>query len=180
MTGHSRVITLIGMPGGGKSTVGKLLAQRLGVSFADSDDAIERRTGRTIGALFELEGEASFRDLESDVLEELIRSGTGVIATGGGSILRPENREMLRERTIPVYLHATLDELWRRVRRNNRRPLLRVVDPRARLQALYEERHPLYSEVAAFSVETGKPPLAAVVDAIVTRLDPTRNAVEKT
>ena len=168
------------MPGGGKSTVGKLLAQRLGVSFADSDDAIERRTGRAIGALFEQQGEASFRDLESDVLAELIQGGTGVIATGGGSILRPANRDMLRELTVPIYLHATLDELWRRVRRNNRRPLLRVSDPRARLEALYEERHPLYSEVAAFSVETGKPPLAEVVDAIVARLDPKLNAGDKT
>ena len=162
------------MPGGGKSTVGKLLARRLGVSFADSDDAIERRTGRTIGALFEREGEVAFRDIEADVLAELIRYGTGVIATGGGSILRPANRAMLRELTVPVYLHATLDELWRRVKRNNRRPLLRVSDPRARLQALYEERHPLYGEVAAFCVETGQPPLAAVVDAIVTRLETQR------
>ncbi len=169
------------MPGGGKSTVGKLLAQRLGVSFADCDLAIEHRAGCAIGTLFEREGEAAFRDLEADMLRELIEKGTGVIATGGGSILRPANRALLRERTVPVYLHATLDELWRRVRRNNRRPLLRVSDPRARLQALYDERHPLYTEVAAFRVETGRPPLSAVVDAIVMRLhpaDPGRDAGE--
>jgi shikimate kinase len=158
------------MPGGGKSTVGKLLARRLGVSFADSDDSIERRTGLAIGALFEREGEAAFRDLETEVLEELIRAGTGVIATGGGSVLRPGNQAMLRELTTPIYLHATLDELWRRVKRNNRRPLLRVEDPRARLETLYKERHPLYAGIAAFTVETGKPPLSAVVDAIVMRL----------
>lgn len=159
------------MPGGGKSTVGKLLAQRLGVSFADCDVVIEHRAGCAIGTLFEREGEAAFRDLEADVLSDLIERGTGVIATGGGSILRPANRALLRQRTLPVYLHATLDELWRRVRRNNRRPLLRVSDPRARLQALYDERHPMYTEVAAFQVETGRPPLSAVIDAIVTRLD---------
>ena len=159
------------MPGGGKSTVGKLLAQRLGVAFADSDVCIEHRAGCAIGTLFERDGEAAFRDLESDVLSELIHEGMGVIATGGGSILCPTNRALLRGRTVPIYLHATLDELWRRVRRNNRRPLLRVSDPRARLQALYDERHPLYTEVAAFRVETGRPPLSAVVDTIVMRLD---------
>jgi shikimate kinase len=174
LTEAPTVIALIGMPGGGKSTVGKLLAQRLGVSFADADEAIERRAGASIASLFEHQGEAAFRDLESTVLRELVETRTGVIATGGGSLLRADNRALLRDRTVPIYLHATLDELWRRVRRNNRRPLLRVADPRARLQALYEERHPLYVGVAAFSVETGKPPLAAVVDAIVARLGPPR------
>jgi shikimate kinase len=172
LTSNRPVISLIGMPGGGKSTVGKLLARRLGVSFADSDDAIERKAGRSIATLFEQEGEAAFRDRESETLCDLVESGTGVIATGGGIILRPTNRALLGERTIPIYLHATLDELWRRVRRNARRPLLRVSDPLARLQSLYEERHPLYCELARFTVETGKPPLAAVVDDIVTRLEP--------
>jgi shikimate kinase len=158
------------MPGGGKSTVGKRLAQRLGVPFVDCDERIEQLTGRTVGALFEAEGEARFRDREAEVLAGLVGGGEGVVATGGGAILRAANRTLLREHTVPIYLHTSVDELWRRVRRNRRRPLLQVSDPRGRLEAMYRERHPLYEEVAALIVGTGAPPIGEVVEQIVEQL----------
>ena len=158
------------MPGGGKSTVGRLLARRLEVSFIDVDDAIERRYAASVSALFAARGEDAFRDIEADVLAESTIGGAAVVATGGGAVVRERNRALLREATIPVYLHASLPELWRRVRRNSRRPLLQVSDPRARLAQLFEERHPLYCETARIVVETGEPPMSRVVDEIVARL----------
>lgn len=158
------------MPGGGKSTVGRLLARRLGVPFEDVDEVIERRAGASVAALFQQAGEVAFRDRESGVLRELLSAGPMVVATGGGSVLRAENRALMRSATVPVYLHASLPELWRRVRRNSRRPLLQVADPRARLEDMLAERHPLYCEVAMLTVETGEPSMAAVVDDIVAKL----------
>ena len=170
MSVAARVVALIGMPGGGKSTVGRLLAKRLGWAFADVDQSIEDRSGCTVTELFEQRGEPAFRDFEAGLLAELIQQGPSVVATGGGSILRAESRELLKAATVPVYLHAPLDQLWRRVRRNSRRPLLEVSDPFGRLQQLLVERHPLYCEVAQFTVETGSPSMAAVVDSIVAQL----------
>lgn len=170
MSGYARIVSLIGMPGGGKSTVGRLLAGRLGLPFADVDLAIQERAGMSVSELFTQRGEPSFRALESEVLEALIAAGPSVIATGGGTVLKPENRSLLKEHTLPVYLEASLPELWRRVRRNSRRPLLQVADPHAKLAELYELRHPLYREVAAITVTTGAPSIAQVVDAIVAEL----------
>ena len=124
----------------------------------------------SVSELFAQRGEIAFRELESEVLEALIATGPSVIATGGGTVLKPGNRSLLRERTLPVYLEASLPELWRRVRRNSRRPLLQVADPHAKLAELYEARHPLYREVAAITVTTGSPTIAQVVDAIVAEL----------
>ena len=166
----TEVVTLIGMPGGGKSTVGRLLAERLGVEFADTDLAIERRMGMSVGQIFDTRGEAFFRDLESEVLDSLVRMNPSVVATGGGSVLRPENRDLLREHTVPVYLQTSLPELWRRVRGNSRRPLLRGPSPYERLEQIYAERHPIYSELASIVVITGKPTVAGVVDTIVSAL----------
>ncbi len=158
------------MPGGGKSTVGRHLARRLGWAFVDIDEAIEVRTGYTVTELFEQRGEPAFRDFEAGLLAELIQQRPSVVATGGGSILRAQSRELLKSTTVPVYLHASLDQLWRRVRRNSRRPLLQVGDPRGRLQQLLGERHALYCEVARFTVETGSPSMSSVVDSIVDML----------
>ena len=119
---------------------------------------------------FEKRGESAFRDFEADLLAELIQQGPSVVATGGGSILRAESRELLKSATVPVYLYASLDQLWRRVGRNSRRPLLQVGDPFGRLQQLLVERDPLYCEVAQFTVETGSPSTASVVDSIVAQL----------
>jgi shikimate kinase len=147
-------ISLIGMPGSGKSTVGKEVARRLGLAFADCDKAIENRAGCSIAALFDREGEDVFRDLESQVLASLVAQGPSVIATGGGVVLRSGNRELLRTRTHCVYLLASLGLLWKRVRRDRRRPLLQVADPQQRLRELSFEREPLYRETAHLVVDT--------------------------
>lgn len=124
-----------------------------------------------IPELFALHGEDAFRAMESEVLESLIAAGPSVIATGGGTVLKEQSRSLLKERTLPVYLEASLPELWRRLRRNTRRPLLQVADPYAKLSELYAARHPLYQEIAAITIITGVPTVAQVVEAIVAELD---------
>jgi shikimate kinase len=166
-----KIISLIGMPGGGKSSIGKLLARRLAANFVDVDAAIERSAGCTIARLFEREGEAAFRKREADALRDLVRGGPAVVSTGGGVVLSPANRELLRDDTVPVYLFAPPADLWRRIRKNSRRPLLQVADPYARLCELFEQRHSLYTEVATIVVETGRAPMQAVVDDIVVELE---------
>ena len=158
------------MPGGGKSSIGRLLSKRLGVDFFDLDLEIERVAGRSVSALFHDEGEARFRELETEVLGQFVARDGGVLATGGGAVLMAVNRDLLRTRTIPVYLFARPAELWRRVRRNSRRPLLQVADPFAKLSELFEQRHPLYRDVARFTVETGRLPMRRIAEEIAGRL----------
>ena len=161
------------MPGGGKSSIGKLLARRLVVTFLDVDATIEQRVGDTIASVFEDGGEAAFRRRESEVLADLVQRGgaPAVVATGGGVVLSAANRELLRNRTVPIYLFAPVAKLWRRVRTNTRRPLLRVADPYARLCELFDQRDPLYREVARIVVETGRSPMRSIVDDIVAQLE---------
>jgi shikimate kinase len=158
------------MPGGGKSSIGRLLSKRLDVDFFDLDLEIERVAGRSIGTLFHDEGEGRFRELETEVLRQFVACDRGVLATGGGTILMTVNRDLLRSRTTPVYLFARPPELWRRVRRNSRRPLLQVADPFAKLSELFEQRHPLYRDVARFTVETGRLPMRQIAEEIASRL----------
>jgi len=160
------------MPGAGKSSVGRQLARRLQVSFTDSDHVIEQQLGCSIRSFFEREGEARFRDVEAEVIATLAASpDTGVLATGGGSVLRPDNRHRLRERCRVVYLHSMPDDVLRRVRHDVNRPLLQVADPRQRLRELYELRDPLYRETAHFVVETGRPSIPLLVNTILMQLD---------
>jgi len=159
------------MPGGGKSTVGREVARRLHRRFVDCDKEIELRSGCTIATLFERDGEAAFRDLEAATLAALVESESAVIATGGGAILREANRELLRRRTRCVYLRASPGFLWRRLRRDRRRPLLQVADPEARLRAMSAEREPLYLETAAIVVDVEGLPFRRVVDEVLRRLD---------
>ena len=170
-TQRSRTYSLIGMPGGGKSTVGRHLARRLGEGFVDTDAVIERRIGCPIRTFFEQEGEDRFRDIEAAVLEELIQSTHGVIATGGGIVLRDSNRDALRSRTVCVYLRSTPEELFRRLRHDSKRPLLQVADPLARLRELYQKRDPLYRQSARFVIETGRPSVPALVNMILMQLE---------
>jgi shikimate kinase len=158
------------MPGGGKSTVGKDLARQLGCDFVDCDKEIERRSGATIVTLFARDGEEAFRDLEAATLAGLIEQGAAVIATGGGAVLRSANRDLLRERTRCVYLRAGPDFLWRRLRRDRRRPLLQVPDPQRRLQELSAEREPLYLETAHIVVDIEGLTFDRLVDSILDRL----------
>ena len=168
---RSRCLSLIGMPGGGKSTVGRHLARRLSEGFVDTDAVIERRIGCPIRTFFEQEGEDRFRDIETEVLEELIQSTHGVIATGGGIVLRDANRALLQAHTVCVYLRSTPEELFRRLRHDSKRPLLQVADPLARLRELYQKRDPLYRQAARFIIETGRPSVPALVNMILMQLE---------
>lgn len=164
------IISLIGLPGSGKSTVGHQLARRLQVPFFDSDRLIEQRLGCSIREFFELEGESRFRDIEASVIDELTQQSDGVISTGGGAVLRPENRAYLRQRTRVVYLNSSPDELFRRLRHDKNRPLLQVADPLGRLRDLHQQRHPLYLETAHCSVDTGRPSVGKLVSMILLQL----------
>jgi shikimate kinase len=163
-------VSLIGMPGSGKSTVGKAVATRLGLPYVDCDAAIERHAGCLIAAFFERMGESAFRDLEMEVLAGLLLDGPTVLATGGGIVLREANRELLRTRTRCVYLDASLEVLWTRLRRDRRRPLLQVPDPEARLRAMRAEREPLYRETAEIAVQTDGLSFARLVGEVVRRV----------
>ncbi|NYI01086.1 shikimate kinase [Cupriavidus plantarum] len=139
---------LIGFMGAGKTTIGRAVARRLDRPFFDTDHEIESRCGVRIPTIFEVEGEEGFRRRETRMLDELTQQRGIVLATGGGAVLRPENREMLRTRGRVVYLDASLAEVWRRTRRNRNRPLLQGENPRARIEALYRAREPIYRELA--------------------------------
>jgi shikimate kinase len=162
---------LIAMPGGGKSTVGRHLARRLNLGFVDSDHEIEHRIGCSIKTFFEREGEDRFRDIESEVLDELTQGGPGVIATGGGIVLRDVNRQHLRERTTVIYLRSSPEELFRRLRHDSKRPLLQVADPLARLRELHAKRDPLYRQTAHFIIDTGRPAVPTLVNMILMQLE---------
>jgi shikimate kinase len=162
---------LIGLPGSGKSTVGRQLARRLSLPFFDSDHVIEQRLGCSIREFFEREGEERFRDLEMAVIDELTRGAASVVSTGGGAVLRSENRRHLHDRGTVFYLKSTPEEVFRRLRHDRNRPLLQVEDPLQRLRDLFEVRDPLYREVAHFVIETGRPSVATLVNMIVMQLE---------
>lgn len=165
------MIGLVGLPGSGKSTVGRQLARRLQLPFFDSDHVIEEQLGCSIREYFEREGEDRFRDVEESVIDQLTRNQQGVLSTGGGVVLRAVNRQHLRERCQVVYLNSSPDELFRRLRHDVNRPLLQVADPLSRLRDLYVLRDPLYRETAHFTIETGRPSVAILVHMIVTQLE---------
>lgn len=164
-------VSLIGLPGSGKSTVGRQLARRIGIAFVDSDYLIEGRLGCSIREYFEREGEERFRDVESAILDEITKDGACVLSTGGGAVLRPENRSVLHDRGHVIYLRSSPEEVFRRLRHDRNRPLLQVADPLQRLRDLYAVRDPLYRETAHFVIETGRPSVATLVNMIVMQLD---------
>jgi shikimate kinase len=149
-------LILIGMMGAGKTTVGKELARRRGVRFADCDHEIVARTGVSVPTIFEIEGEAGFRRRETQMMDELTRESDIVIATGGGVVTTPENRDLMRERGIVIYLNVPPQVLFERTRHDRNRPLLQVENPRQRIEELYLVRDPLYREVADVIVEGGR------------------------
>lgn len=148
-------IILVGLMGAGKTSVGRMLARRLGKTFYDSDHEIERTTGVKIPVIFEIEGEAGFRARESKVLADLASKPDVVLATGGGAVLDPENRRVLARHGTVIYLRATPHDLWLRTRHDRNRPLLQTADPLARLRELYDVRDPLYREIADVIIDTG-------------------------
>jgi shikimate kinase len=165
-------IALIGMPGGGKSTVGRQLARRLDWPFVDSDALIEQRLGESIRAFFDREGEERFREIEQATIDELTRSErASVLATGGGVCLREANRRALHDRCTVIYLRSTPEELFRRLRHDTQRPLLQVADPLAKLRELFARRDPLYRECCHFIVETGRPTVQTLVNMVLMQLE---------
>jgi len=142
--------------GAGKTTVGRQLATELGKTFHDTDHEIERRTGVKIALIFEIEGEAGFRAREAQVVDELTRLSDVVLATGGGAVLNAENRAHLAQRGVVVYLHGQPKDLWTRTRHDKSRPLLQDADPLQKLHSLYQQRDPLYREIADIVVDTGR------------------------
>jgi shikimate kinase len=164
-------IALVGLPGSGKSTIGRQLARRLGLVSLDTDHVIEQRLGCSIREYFEREGEASFRDVEQAVIDDVTQSHNGILSTGGGSVLRLVNREHLHSRSHVVYLRSSPEEIFRRLRHDMQRPLLQVDDPLTRLRDLYAIRDPLYRETAHFVVETGRPSVANLLNMVIMQLE---------
>lgn len=165
------MIALVGLPGSGKSTVGRQLSKRLQLPFYDSDRVIEERIGCTIKEFFAREGEELFRNVEASVIDELTQLPNGMLSTGGGAVLCPNNRAHLRSRGQVIYLKSSPEELARRLKHDTKRPLLQVDDPLKRLRDLFAVRDPLYRETAHFVIETGRPSVATLVNMIVMQLE---------
>lgn len=162
---HGRIpgnIFLVGLMGAGKTTVGRRLAKRLGKSFYDCDEEIERTTGVKIPVIFDIEGETGFRAREARMLAELVVRSDIVLATGGGAVLSGDNRKLLAENGLVVYLRALASDLWARTRHDRNRPLLKTDQPLARLEELYAERDPLYRSIADLIVDTGSQSLGSL------------------
>jgi len=154
--------------GSGKTTIGRRLAKNLRMKFIDSDQELERRTGASVALIFDVEGEQGFRERESRIIEELTQLDDTVVATGGGAVLDPVNRNALASRGFVVYLHADLDQLVERTRRDTNRPLLNTENPEDRLREILEVRDPLYREIADLIVDTGSVSLNDVMKQIKT------------
>lgn len=173
----SENIFLVGLMGAGKTTIGRALAKKLNKRFVDSDHEIEARTGASIPMIFEIEGEDSFRKREAEVIDELSVQQNIVLATGGGAILRPETRTRLKQRGTVIYLRADIGQLLQRTARDKNRPLLQTADPRRKLEELSRQRDPYYREVAELVVETGRPNVQYLVQAILNQLERTPKQV---
>lgn len=169
-------IFLVGPMGAGKSTIGRKLANVLKTEFLDSDQEIERRTGATIPWIFDVEGESGFRAREKAMIDQLSQKHPIVLATGGGAILDPENRQHLSERGVVVYLYTSVDQQLRRTGRDQNRPLLQTENPRARLQQLFEQRDPLYRECASHVVSTDGRNVNTVVNEVLQSVGLTKRA----
>ena len=156
MSLHRGNLFLVGLMGAGKTTLGRQLARRLRKRFLDADAELEARLGVSIPTIFEIEGEAGFRDREEAVLADLTALANVVLSTGGGAVLRPDNRSRLRDNGTVIYLHAEPSTLWGRIRHSRNRPLLQTADPLARLAELYRQRDALYRETATHVVESDR------------------------
>ncbi|MDH5354366.1 MAG: shikimate kinase AroK [Gammaproteobacteria bacterium] len=152
----TRNIILIGPMGSGKSTIGSIMAKKLNREFQDSDHYIEDKTGVDIARIFDIEGEQGFRNRETNALRELLDQESRIIATGGGSVLRPENQSLLRSRGYIIFLDTSVNQQMQRLNRDKKRPLLQTENPRQRLEAILQERRPIYLDLADFVVKTDR------------------------
>ena len=167
---HPKNIFLVGPMGAGKSAVGRFLARTLHLSFVDSDDEIESRTGVDIAFIFEKEGEQGFRKREATVIDDLSRMDGVVLATGGGAVVDPENRSHLGGRGYVVYLYTTVEQQVTRTQRGRERPLLEKANPRATLAELLANRDPMYREIADLVVETDGRKVKSVANEIIEQI----------
>ena len=163
-------VFLVGLMGAGKTSIGRLLAKRLGKRFFDCDQEIERATGVKIPVIFEIEGEGGFRAREARMLATLVQGSDIVLATGGGAVLAACNRKLLAGNGVVVYLRAAVPDLWRRTRHDRNRPLLRGGERLAILKRLHAERDPLYREIADIIIDTGEQSLGSLVHKLERRL----------
>jgi 3-dehydroquinate synthase len=175
---HSGNIILVGMMGSGKTTVGRMLAKLLGKTFIDSDEEIQKRTGVTIQHIFDVEGEAGFRQREAGIVQELLQRNDLVLATGGGAILDMQSRSAMRENGTVVYLKSGIHDLWQRTRHDRSRPLLKTADPRAKLHELFEQRNPLYTEAADIIMHTGKQSVQVLLSALQRKLNTSNTSTQ--
>lgn len=170
-------IFLVGLMGAGKTTVGRALAKRLNKQFIDSDHEIEARTGASIPLIFEIEGEASFRQREAEVIRDLTAQQDIVLATGGGAVLNAESRAYLKSRGTVIYLRASVNSILQRTSHDKNRPLLQTADPRKTIEDLSRTREPLYNEVADIVIDTGRPNVQFLMQSILTQLGPEHTQV---
>ena len=174
---HSGNIVLVGMMGAGKTTVGKILAKQLGKTFIDCDEEIQKRTGVKISHIFDVEGEEGFRQRESLVIQDLVKLDNIVLATGGGAVLKPDNREAIKKNGTVIYLKSGVHDLWQRTRHDHNRPLLQTPNPRAKLQELFEQRDALYAAVADHIVHTGRQSVQILIARLIKKINSPINSL---
>ena len=165
-----KTVVMVGMMGAGKTAVGRALAARLGVPFLDSDHEIEAAANMSIPEIFARDGEAFFRLKERQVISRLLDEERGILSTGGGAFLAKENRELISNGGISVWLNADLEVLWNRVRHRDTRPLLRTPDPKGTLRGLYEARVPLYAKADLTVKSDGQASIEEMVDRVLEAL----------
>ena len=156
--------------GSGKSTIGNILAKKLNRDFKDSDHFIEQRTGVDIARIFDIEGETGFRDRESKALKTLLSQNNRVVATGGGSVLREENRALLRSKGYIIFLDTSVNQQLQRLRRDKKRPLLQTENPRERLENLFDARRPIYLDLADLAIKTDRKLARKLASDIISQL----------
>ncbi len=166
----TKTIVLVGLMGAGKTAVGRLVAQELGADFLDSDEEIVKAANMSIAEIFERDGEPFFRQKETQILDRLLEGEPCVLSTGGGAYMSAENRGLIAEKGVALWLNADLDILWERVRHKNTRPLLHVADPYAKLSELYHERTPFYAQAELSVKSEPELSLGAMTDKTVKEL----------